>query len=126
MWTAIRDPLFDESEVLERGAGQRLRFFHARGFLAGAANADSQEHLSFKYVERTGNRTGDPIGLLAKTGNGTWLAALSLVRSRASLRICLRPILCRFPPRESGTASAKVPGRSARPDAGDQTQSVTG
>src|SRR5438093_1544051 len=38
MWTAIRDPLFDESEVLERGAGQRLRFFHARGFLACAAN----------------------------------------------------------------------------------------
>ena len=78
MWIAVRDSLFDECEVLERGAGQRLRFFHARGFLAGTADADSQEHLSFKYIERAGNRTGDPIGLLAKTGNGTWLAALSL------------------------------------------------
>jgi len=67
MWTAVRDPLFDESEVLERGAGQRLRFFHARGFLAGAANADSQEHLSFKYVERAVNFPVRQICLLQPT-----------------------------------------------------------
>ena len=74
----VRGASFDESEALKHGAGQRLRFFHALGFLAGAANADSQEHLSFEHVERAGNRTGDPVSLLAKTANGTWLAALPL------------------------------------------------